>query len=145
MDAAKEAAAQGRTVFVKVGGQVYQVPGSKVNDVAAWVTDLKARFLSSSRKAAGRAHSPVPPSIELSYGTTGIMLNLDRVDFFSPELAEEFGNLQDSEELAADIAGYIAKSADTYLGIETDAVDIRDAWDSEGTTNDEPEEDDEEE
>lgn len=121
--AVQEAADQGRQVYVKVGGKVYKVPKSRANDAAALMVDLNARFKVSKRKGG----SPRPLGLELSYGAGGVLVNLDRVEQFDPELEEEFGDLGD-DAMANDLAAYIARASSSYLGAEVDAADVREAW-----------------
>lgn len=138
VDAVHEAAAKGRTIFVKLGGNVYEVPEGRRKDAEAFMVDLRAKFLSATRRnAAGRGY---PFSVELSYGARGVLVGLDRLDFFNPELREALGDIADYTDLAEELARYMARSAGEYLGIRTNAKDILDAWDSEGTTEEQNDE-----
>jgi hypothetical protein len=78
----------------------------------------------------------------LSYGARGVLVDLDKVDYFTKELREELGNLTENKELAENLAGYMAKSAQQYLNIRTSAERILNGWNEAGTIDrDEPDED----
>jgi hypothetical protein len=139
-DAVNDAVERGATVFVKIGGQVYQIPEERALDAAAFLTDLKSRFIAaSSSNSAGRGY---PFSLSLSYGARGVLVDLDNVDYFTKELREELGNITENEELAENLAEYMAKSAQQYLNIRTSAERILNGWNEAGSIDrNEPDED----
>lgn len=138
IDAVNDAAANGRKVFVKVGGRILDIPAERQLDAAAWLSDLKARFISEApRNKAGKGY---PFSLELSTGPAGYLVNLDRMEYFTRELREELGPLSEARDLAADLATYVERTAEQYLGARVSAEDIMDAWDSEGSTPSDDEE-----
>lgn len=132
------AAESGSTVYVKVGGTVYKVPKSRANDAAALMTDLNARFKVTKRQGG----SPRPLGMEVSLGPGGILVNLDRVEHFDPEVEKELGPIA-NEDSAADLAAYITRASRAYLGADIDAEDVRGAWEQD-EPNDIDELDDEE-
>lgn len=125
-EAAIEADQKGRSMFVKVGGKVYRVPADRMKDAAAWMTDLGARL-----RVAGRTkRRPSPPmvALELSYGAHGILVNLDGLQYFDPELTEELGPVTGEEDITSDLSGYIARTAADYIGIKVNPDDIAEQW-----------------
>lgn len=134
IDAVLEAAAKGRTLFVKVGGRILEIPEERKLDAAAWLTDLKAAFISSGPK--NKQGGGYPFNVELSYGGTGVLINMDRIEYFTKELREELGSLSENQQLAQELASYISRSADTFLDVTLNPDDILEAWDSEGSTSD---------
>jgi hypothetical protein len=139
IDAVNEAAANGRQVFVKVGGRILEIPAERQLDAAAWLADLKARFISEApRNKAGKGY---PFSLELSTGPNGYLVNLDRMEYFTAELRDALGPLSEARDLARDLAEYIERTAEQYLDVRVSADDIAEAWESEGSA---PSEDDEE-
>lgn len=124
-EAAQEAAAKGRRIFIKVGGRVIEVPASKANDAAALFTDLGSRM----RSVQGRRVASAPlVGMELSYGATGILVNLDSLDYFDAEVQHELGSMPEDDELAHDLSGYVSRAVREYIGNDIDAEDILDAW-----------------
>lgn len=120
----------GGAVWIRIGGKVYKVPKSKSNDAAAMLLDMNTRFKATRRKGG----SPTPMSIETSYGANGMLIDLDRLEPFDPDLSDM--DIESPDELA----GYMAQSAQTFLGIDTDPGDIMNGWDESGTTNNDEDE-----
>lgn len=126
MDALKEAGDKGKLIYLRMGGRNYAIPASKAADAAAFITDLKMRFTSTAERRKGGSTPPF--SLELSYGANGILVNLDRMEHFSPELSEEFGTIAEDQELASNLSHYMERTAPQFLGVKVDANDIVDQW-----------------
>lgn len=102
-----------------------EVPAGKANDAAALCVDLKSRMRSVS---SALRESPPLVGMELSYGATGVMVDMDTIDYFDPEVRAEVGSISDDRELAEDLAGYVSRAVREYIGNNIDADDIIDAW-----------------
>lgn len=138
-DAAHEAAQKGKRIFIRMGGEVHQIPQDRANDAVAWFTDLGAKFLSAA--GANKRGKGYPFSAELHYGAKGILVDMDRLDFFSPELRGELGRFADYADQARDLSGYMERTAATFLGIHTSADDILNGWNEAGTIDTDSDED----
>lgn len=140
IEAAQEAAAKGRRIFIRVGNRILQVRASKANDAAALFADLGSRMRSIQVRGIV---SPPLVGMELSYGAVGILVNLDTLDYFDPEVQQELGSIAEDKELAYELARYISRAVREYLGNDIDAEDILDAWgmDEDNDSGDDGEED----
>jgi hypothetical protein len=126
-EAVGDAVNQGKNVFVKLGGKVYEVPEDRAADLQAFIADTKARFASQYSRKKGVSPLFIIGFIE---GTSGVMLNFDAMDAENREVKDElqaFGQM-DTDEEGQQLAEYMARSAAEYLGIDTDAEDITQAW-----------------
>jgi hypothetical protein len=132
-DSVKNADEQGKDVFVRIGGKVYKVPPDRRLDVAAWVIDIKLKSQSIAKEHNEKGVSAQPVAFNFSQGVTGVFLDLDEAGFGDQELADEFGD----ETIGDDLAAYMARTADSFLGISVDEADILNAW---GTDEDDPNE-----
>ena len=138
-EAAEAAFDRGRSVFVRMGGKVYQVPASKEPDLRAFLADIKSRMISTERKTAPKGtQRPYGALIEVSTGTTGTLIDMDRLDFMQGEVREEFGAWMDQRQEAESLAEYLSRSAGQYLGASVDPDDVLRAWENE--QDEEPEE-----
>lgn len=138
-DSVKNANEQNKSVYVRIGGQVYKVPDDRRLDVAAWVIDIKLRSQSIARENNDKGGSVQPVSFNFTTGVNGVFLDLDEAGFADEEIAEEFGNDAIGEELAA----YMSSSARTFLGIRVSSDDVLDAWNENIPEDDEDDTDEE--
>ena len=130
-----EATERGKRVFLKLGGTSFEIPPERIGDLRAFLADMKARHTTTERGTNGGR--PYGAQMNVSTGTTGILIDMDSVDFASSEVKEELGTFREIDpEEAQDLADYTARAAEQYLGIQVDPDDIAQGWDDSETDDD---------